>query len=337
MAAGDGRPFFGYISFGPPHFPNTMREHDRTLYRPEEIPLPPGVPDPELRTVVQRRRNDEFCGGDPRARHPSHAAWDTKPPGEPETEAEIRQFIAEYYGMITSIDWNVGGILNRLDALGIAGNTMVVFLSDHGDMLGRHGFFCGIKCEAYRAAMQVPLIIRYPERFEAGRRTRALVDVGVDIGIRTREWLHVRHKDRRAMLHDLHSDYHEQNNLMGLTEHSVLMNQFDARIAARMAGTGDDWEMAADFPPPDFLTHAEARTYLETELRPNAIVVPRAGTRPAVMDWAPGHGRAQAAARPSGGRRQRDAARLPFRGPAGWLRVPPCHDSPNRRAGPDPG
>ena len=76
------------------------------------------------------------------------------------------------------------------------------------------------------------------------------------------------------MLHDLHSDHHEQNNLVGLTEHSLLMNQFDARIAARMTGTGDDWEMAADFPPPYFLTHAEARTYLETELRPNAIVVP---------------------------------------------------------------
>ena len=58
MAAGDGRPFFGSISHGPPHFPNNMPEHYRTLYRPEEIPLPPGVPDPELQTVVQRRRND---------------------------------------------------------------------------------------------------------------------------------------------------------------------------------------------------------------------------------------------------------------------------------------
>ena len=40
-----------------------------------------------------------------------------------------------------------------------------------------------------------------------------------------------------------------------------------------MTETGDDWDMAADFPPPDFLTHAEAKDYLENELLPNAIHV----------------------------------------------------------------
>ena len=48
-------------------------------------------------------------------------------------------------------------------------------------MLDQDGYFCGIKCEAYRAAMQVPLNIRYPARFKARRITRALVDVGVDM------------------------------------------------------------------------------------------------------------------------------------------------------------
>ena len=93
-------------------------------------------------------------------------------------------------------------------------------------------------------------------------------------GIRTREWLYVRHMDRRVMLHDLRADHHEQNNLVDLVEYAELMDDFDARIAAHMAETGDDWDMAADFPPPNFLTHAEARTYLETELLPNAIMVP---------------------------------------------------------------
>ena len=75
------------------------------------------------------------------------------------------------------------------------------------------------------------------------------------------------------MLHDLRSDYHEQNNLVERAGHAALMDDFDARIAAHMAETGDDWDMAANFPPPDFLTHAEARVYLESELLPNAIVV----------------------------------------------------------------
>ena len=87
---------------------------------------------------------------------------------------------AEYYGMIHNIDWNLGRILNKLDALGIADNTMIVFMSDHGDMCGQHGSFCGIKNQAYRAAMHVPLIVRYPARFKP-KRTKAMIDVGVDM------------------------------------------------------------------------------------------------------------------------------------------------------------
>ena len=328
--AQDGKPFFGYVSYGPPHFPMNMPAHWRHLYRPDEVPLPPGVPDPALQEAVQKTRNEDYCGGDARSPHKSHAANDTKPAGEPETEAEIRQFIAEYYGMIANIDWNVGRILNLLDNLAIADNTMVIFLSDHGDMLGQHGSFCGIKCQPYRAAMHVPLIVRYPARF-APRQTDAMVDVGVDMmptlldlcgipppagmhgesylpvlngsaaqardavmyqvfrqtggqagefapyaqrGIRTPDWLYVRHKDRRVMLYDARADYHEQRNLVGESEHAALMDAFDARIAAHMRATGDDWELAADFPPPDFLTHAEAKAYLENELLPAAIRVP---------------------------------------------------------------
>ena len=329
-ADGGGRPFLGYVSFGPPHFPMEMPEHWRRLYRPEEVPLPPGVPDPELQRRVQAHRNEVLCGGDPRSGHRSHAAHETKPKGEPETEAEIREFIAEYYGMIANIDWNVGRILNRLDALGIADDTVVIFMSDHGDMLGQHGSFCGIKNQAYRGAMHVPLIVRYPARF-APRRTHAMVDVGVDMmatlfalagiephegidsesylpvldgrsdaareaiwyqvftqvggnpgefapfaerGIRTRDWLYVRHKDRRVSLYDQRADPHEQSNLVDDPRHEALMEEFDRRIAEHMAATGDDWNMAADFPPPDWVTHAEAKRHLETVLLPNAIHVP---------------------------------------------------------------
>jgi len=52
------------------------------------------------------------------------------------------------------------------------------------------------------------------------------------------------------------------------------MDEFDLRIVAHMKEYGDDWDMAADFPPPDFLTHAEAKVILENELLPNAIHVP---------------------------------------------------------------
>ncbi len=330
VQADEGKPFFGYLSLGPPHFPMKMPQYLRDIYDPAEVPLPPGVPDPELQEKFQRLRNEVYCKGDARSKHKSHAAGERKPPGEPESEAEIRRFIADYYGMIHNVDWNIGRILNRLDALGIADDTVVALLSDHGDMLGQHGHFCGIKNEAYRAAMHVPLVIRYPARFES-RKTEAMVDVGVDMmptlldlcgidpplgmdgksylpaldgrsdeardilyyqnfaqsggnpgefapfgqrGIRTKEWLYVRHRERRVLLIDEREDYHEQNNLVDEAKYESSMDRFDEEIEANMRATGDDWDMTADFPPPNFLTHAEAREKLENEILPNAVVVP---------------------------------------------------------------
>lgn len=325
------KPFFGYISYGPPHFPNNMPDHWRNMYRPEDMPLPVGVPDMDLQRETQARRTNDYCGGNAKAAHHSHAAYDTIPAGEPETEEQIRVFMAEYYGMISNIDFNVGRVLMHLDKLGIAENTTVIFWSDHGDMLGQHGSYCGIKNQAYRAAMQVPFIVRYPKRFEGGRKTDALVDVGVDLmatllemvggdlpadahsqsyldvldgktdrgrdalwyqlfrqndgnvgeytpyaqrGIRTRDWLYVRHKDRRVMLYDLQDDYDEQHNLVDQSEHNTLMDAFDQAIAEHMEATGDDWDMAANFPPPDWITHKDAKDFLERELLPTAIRVP---------------------------------------------------------------
>ena len=326
----DGKPWIGYVSYGPPHFPMDMPDYLRTIYSPEEVPLPPGVPDMELQRDFQRHRNEILCGGDPRSGHKSHAANESIPIGEPETEEQIREFIAEYYGMIHNIDWNLGRILNELDRRGIADDTVVVFFSDHGDMFGQHGHYCGIKNTAYRAAMQVPLIVRYPSRFSP-RSTGAMVDVGPDMmptlldiagvdipedidgrsylpvldggadeardaiwyevftqtganpreyapfaerGIRTKDWMYMRHKDKRVLLFDERADYHEQNNLVDDPSHVPLMDEFDARIDAHMKATGDDWEMSADFPPPDWITHDEAKKHLEEVLLPNAVVVP---------------------------------------------------------------
>lgn len=93
-------------------------------------------------------------------------------------------------------------------------------------------------------------------------------------GIRTKDWLYVRNKDVRVDLYDLNADYLEQRNLVDDPAYAVLMQSFDGMIADHMAKTGDDWEMAASFPPPDWITHVEAKKLLETELLPRAVVVP---------------------------------------------------------------
>ncbi len=326
-----GKPFLGYISYGPPHHPNDMPEYWRRKYQPDEIVIPPGTLGPEEQVRIQTERVATDCNGNMKAALRSRCAHGAKKQLEPETEEEQRVFIAEYYAMISNIDHNVGRILEHLDRLGIAGETMVVFFSDHGDMLGEHGYYCGYKPQGYRAAMQVPLLIRYPDGIEAGRRTSAMIDVGVDTpvtlidlaggkplskadgrsfvpvllagedqhrdvihyqtfcmndgimgeftpvperGIRTQEWLYVRQPNRRKLLFDQKTDPHELDNLAGDSEFNCLMDSFDEMIAAHMEATGDDWNMAVQFPPPDFMNHEEAKNHLENDLLPRAIEVP---------------------------------------------------------------
>lgn len=174
------KPFFGFISYGPPHHPNDMPEYWRKMYDPAEVDLPVGVLPPEDWLRIQRERVEIDCEGDMNAALKSRCAHNKKPPLEPETEEELRTFIAEYYGMISCIDHNVGRILGHLDTRGLTDDTMVIFLSDHGDMLGTHGYPCGFKPQGYRAAMQVPFIVRYPEKIAPGRRVDGLIDVGID-------------------------------------------------------------------------------------------------------------------------------------------------------------
>ncbi|MYK33175.1 MAG: sulfatase [Boseongicola sp. SB0670_bin_30] len=324
------KPFFGYVSFGPPHHPNDMPEHWRGMYDPSEVPLPAGTLPSEEQARIQAERVQTDCAGNMKAAPRSRAAHGTKRQLEPESEDEQRVFIAEYYAMISNIDWNVGRILNHLDKRGLAESTLVIFFSDHGDMLGEHGYFCGYKPQAYRATMQVPFLARFPGRIGAGRRTQAMIDVGVDTpvtlldlvgaepfseahgrsflgvvdggdihrdsipyqtfrmddgawgeftpvperGIRTEGWLYVRQPGRRKFLFDQHADPQELTNLVDDRAHFDLMDRFDAQIAAHMVETGDDWDMHADFPPQDFMTHEEAQDYLERVLLPNAIEVP---------------------------------------------------------------
>ena len=324
------RPFFGYVSFGPPHHPNDMPEHWRRMYDPSEAPLPVGTLSSEEQVRIQTERVETDCTGNMKAAPRSRVAHGAKKQLEPESEEEQRVFIAEYYGMISNIDWNVGRVLNHLDKRGLAESTLVIFFSDHGDMLGEHGYYCGYKPQGYRATMQVPFLARLPGRIGAGQRAQAMIDVGVDTpvtlldligaepfseahgqsylnvlddndihrdcihyqtfrmddgawgeftpvperGIRTKDWLYVRQPNRRKFLFDQQADPQELTNLVDEPAQFDLMDRFDAQIAAHMSETGDDWDMHADFPPPDFLTHEAAKEYLENVLLPNAIEVP---------------------------------------------------------------
>ncbi|MCZ6633748.1 MAG: sulfatase-like hydrolase/transferase [bacterium] len=134
----DGRPFMAMISYGPPHPPLVMPEHYKTMYGEDEVPVRENSPD----------------------------------------EGESRVFLAKYYGFVTAVDDVVGRVMDYLDEKGLSDNTIVYFVSDHGEMAGEHGL--GGKRVIFEASMRVPLIVRWPDRVAGGRVVDALVDPSVD-------------------------------------------------------------------------------------------------------------------------------------------------------------
>lgn len=136
------RPFFGMISYGTPHPPMVAPEEYLGRYLPGEVPIKENTPDAKG------------------------------------IRSKARRVLARYYGLIANFDDNVGRIMNWMDRAGVAGNTMVIVVSDHGEMAGENGRFG--KKSYYRGSMQVPLIVRYPDRFMQGQIVPQLVDPSVD-------------------------------------------------------------------------------------------------------------------------------------------------------------
>jgi len=92
------------------------------------------------------------------------------------TPRERREVKAAYYAMIELIDYNVGRIMKMLDDTGRREDTIVIFMSDHGEMLGDHGFFLKGPF-MYDCSVRVPLVISWPDNFKSNLRSNALVEL----------------------------------------------------------------------------------------------------------------------------------------------------------------
>ena len=87
--------------------------------------------------------------------------------------ARARQQLAGYYGLCESLDHEIGRLMAFLDESGQASNTLVVFTSDHGELAGSHGKYR--KGEPESESLQVPLLMRLPERIPGGTQPGTLV------------------------------------------------------------------------------------------------------------------------------------------------------------------
>ena len=92
------------------------------------------------------------------------------------TARDARTLQAAYYAMIELIDDQIGRVLDALHASGQADDTLVIFTSDHGEMLGDHGLIQK-GCRFYEGLVRVPLILSWPGRVRAGQESGALVEL----------------------------------------------------------------------------------------------------------------------------------------------------------------
>ena len=155
-------PFFLWVNFFDPHHPFVAPQEYLDRYDPDALPGPVGF-EGELasKPPIQQEASDESYAGHARG-YTTH------------TPREIKEIIAAYYAMVSLIDDETQRILDRLDALGLADDTIVIFTSDHGEMLGDHQLLLKGPM-LYDAAVRVPLIMRWPGRLPAGERRSELV------------------------------------------------------------------------------------------------------------------------------------------------------------------
>lgn len=136
LRAEDPRPFCLFLSWGPPHNPyEQLPPWFARLYDPSRIQPPPN-----------------FHDGDGRRRE-----------------------LAHYYGHVSALDQQLMRLLDALDEAGLADDTIVVYTSDHGDMLWSQGRVR--KQQPYEESCRIPLVVRWPGAIPAGRAARGCLGI----------------------------------------------------------------------------------------------------------------------------------------------------------------
>ena len=154
---GGNEPFLLVYSDPRPHPAYNVTQADLDLFAPDEVTLWPNIHDDLAgRPIVHRRLRENIMG-------------DWTP-----TDDEWRTILRHYAASIGAADRDVGTVLNALDKSGAANDTIVVYVSDHGDYCGAHGNLSkGVV--TYEELLRVPLVCRWPGHFSAGVTCEELV------------------------------------------------------------------------------------------------------------------------------------------------------------------
>lgn len=162
----DGKPFFAVCSYNAPHFPMIVPSPYDSLIKPEDVVLP----DNFLKGIE----------GKPAEVLSSH--YFTK--NTELDEYEWRRLIAHYWGLCALVDNEVGRVVSYLEKQGLLDNTIIVYTTDHGDMMGSHGMDKKGYPMHYEEDICIPLIISHPEDMKQRRYNgfMSLMDILPTVG-----------------------------------------------------------------------------------------------------------------------------------------------------------
>jgi arylsulfatase len=152
------QPFFLWCSIADPHTPLQTSEPYASMYDPTDVPIPDQLEDEmSSKPVAQQLDHKALCG-------------------ETVSEADIRRVTAMYYGMNTYIDTEVGRLLDRVETLGLTEDTLIIYVSDHGEYLGEHRMIRKSKA-VYDCLTRIPLIVRWPGQIPTNARRDEFVEI----------------------------------------------------------------------------------------------------------------------------------------------------------------
>ena len=158
---GDGgdKPFCAWVSFPDPHHAFDCPEPWSLMYDPKDMVLP------KNRTRDLERRpwwHKASLESKPQLTDPVMLKFRAEGSRVPDqTDAQLAEMTANYYGMISQVDHNVGRLMSALESAGVLDNTLVIYTTDHGELLGNHGLYLKGPTP-YEDLLRVTMVARGP-------------------------------------------------------------------------------------------------------------------------------------------------------------------------------
>ncbi len=155
------QPFFLAVGFIKPHLPFNAPSKYWDMYKREDISLPENYLQPESTPAAAFHNFGELRN------------YGEVPKKGPVSDEMAKELIHGYYACVSYMDAQVGKVLDELEALGLAENTIVVLWGDHGWNLGDHMMWC--KHCTFESSLRTPLILKVPGKTK-GDRTEAITE-----------------------------------------------------------------------------------------------------------------------------------------------------------------